>query len=60
MGLRIWLWLSIQNFIFPERKIVLSWWFGLGWGVRQIPPPPPVDKHVPEQHTAPCAPAGAR
>ena len=43
-------WLSIQNFIFPQRKIFLvlgGWVVGsLGGGVRQTPSPP-VDKHFP-------------
>ena len=41
---------SIQNFVFGKRYFFSVWlggWFGLGRvGVRQIPPPPPVDHLV--------------
>ena len=50
-------WLPIQNFMFPQSKffLVLGGWVG-GWvgglalvgGVR-VPPPPPVDKHIPRR-----------
>ena len=48
-------WLPVQNFIFPQRIIFLvlfGWvvWSG-GGGVRQINPPPPVDKHIPTRET---------
>ena len=40
-------WLSIQNFIFPEKKILVVLGGGVVWpawggGVRQSPPPPPL------------------
>ena len=50
MGLISYLrWLLIQSFIFPGRNafwFVAGGWFGLGGWVRQIPPPPPQDKHI--------------
>ena len=49
-------WISIQNFIFPDRKVFLVlggrlvWPWGWGAGVHQISPPPPpplrVDQHI--------------